>query len=152
MRLQQVFNNNRGEWVVELHFIWKVVVLVTWWITFVPNSVVQRVLNWSSYLQCWLTFSEKPTGFPTGVKNMGGGLFKIWWQKGGGGAWVNIWREHGELKTLLKNTCERVHLLVKLLAISLQACKFTKNEIFYTYFSSILDFKLLIIVRAINYC
>ena len=48
---------------------------------------------------------------------------------------------------LLKNTCERVYLLVKLLAISLQACKFTKNETLHTYFSSILDFKLVIIVR-----
>ena len=47
---------------------------------------------------------------------------------------------------LLKNTCERVYLLVKLLAISLQACKFTKNEILQIYFSRILDFKLLIIV------
>ena len=31
------------------------------------------------------------------------------------------------LKTLSKNTCEGVHLLVTLLAISLQAFEFTKN-------------------------
>ena len=49
----------------------------------------------------------------------------------GGVAW-------GELKMLSKNTCEGVHLIVKLLAISLQACKFTKNELFHTYFSRIL--------------
>ena len=39
---------------------------------------------------------------------------------------------------LLKNACERVHLLVMLLAVSLQAYKFTKNELLYTYFSRIL--------------
>ena len=50
------------------------------------------------------------------------------------------------LKMLLKNTCEGVHLIVKLLATSLQACKFTKNEL-HTYFARIyLDFKLLFIV------
>ena len=42
------------------------------------------------------------------------------------------------LKMLLKNSCEGVHLLVKLLAISLQACKFIKDELLHTYFSSIL--------------
>ena len=46
----------------------------------------------------------------------------------------------------LKNTCEGVRLL-KLLAISLQACNFTKNELLHTYFSRILArFKLLFIV------
>ena len=39
---------------------------------------------------------------------------------------------------LLKNTCEGVHLIVKLPAISLQASKFTKNELLHTYFSKIL--------------
>ena len=53
------------------------------------------------------------------------------WSMGGaynavGGAWV-------ELKMLSKNTCEGVHLIVNLPAISLQACEFTKNEL-YTYF------------------
>ena len=38
---------------------------------------------------------------------------------------------------MLKNTCEGVHLSAKLFAISLQTCKFTKNEL-HTYFSSIL--------------
>ena len=41
----------------------------------------------------------------------------------------------GVLKNLSKNTREGVHLLVKLPAISLQACKFTKNELLHTYFS-----------------
>ena len=40
-------------------------------------------------------------------------------------------------KILLKNICEGVHMLVKLPAISLQACKFTKNEL-HIYFSRIL--------------
>ena len=39
-----------------------------------------------------------------------------------------------ELKMLPKNTCERVHLIVELPAISMQACKFTKNELLHTYF------------------
>ena len=45
-------------------------------------------------------------GFPIGVENMG---------------------------RFLKNTCEGVHLL-KLRAMTLQACNFTKNELFHTYF------------------
>ena len=63
------------------------------------------------------------TGFPTGVENMGGALQNL--MRGSlsqymGEAW-------GGLKMLLKSTCEGVHLIVKLPAISLQACKFTKN-------------------------
>ena len=46
--------------------------------------------------------------------------------------------EAWELKMLLKNTCEGVNLLVKLLTITLQACKVTKNELPHTYFSRIL--------------
>ena len=40
----------------------------------------------------------------------------------------------GELTMLLKNTCEGVHLIVKFPPISLQASKFTKNELFHTDF------------------
>ena len=62
---------------------------------------------------------------------MGGGLDSIhgwsFWVGGGGG-----------VKTLLKNTYEGVHLLVKLSAISLQACKFTKNKLLHAYFLRIL--------------
>ena len=73
-------------------------------------------------------------GFPTGVENMGG-LFKIWW-----GEWLKSIHEGawGRVKMLSKNTCEGVHLIIKLLAISLQAYKFTKNEFLHTYFSRIL--------------
>ena len=59
--------------------------------------------------------------------------------------------EHGELQSihgeeirvgvvemLLKNICEGVHTLVNLPAISLQAYKFSKNELLHTYFSRIL--------------
>ena len=67
-------------------------------------------------------------GFPAGVENMGGsskfdgeGLSQYM-----GGAWG--------VKILLKNTCGGVHFIVKLLAISLQACKFTKNELLHSYF------------------
>ena len=54
------------------------------------------------------------------------------------GASVNTWGEHGGLKMVVKNTCEGVHLLVKLPAVSLQPCKFTKNELLHTNFSRIL--------------
>ena len=48
---------------------------------------------------------------------------------------------------LSKNTGEGVHLIVKLPAINLQACKFTKNELLHTYFQGFqLEFKLLFIV------
>ena len=39
---------------------------------------------------------------------------------------------------LSKNTGEGVHLIVKLPDISLEACKFTKNELLHIYFSRIL--------------
>ena len=39
---------------------------------------------------------------------------------------------------LLKNTCEGVYLIVKLPAISLQAGRFTENELLHIYFSKIL--------------
>ena len=62
----------------------------------------------------------------------------------GGGALQNLMGglsqymgEHGELKMMSKNTCEGVYLIVKLPAISLQACKSTKNEL-HTYSSRIL--------------
>ena len=48
---------------------------------------------------------------------------------------------------LLKNTCERIHLIKKLPAISLQASKFTKNELLPHLFQGFqLDSKLLFIV------
>ena len=46
-----------------------------------------------------------------------------------GGTWVG-----GGLKMLSRNTCDGAHLIVTLPAISLQACKFTKNELLHTYF------------------
>ena len=75
----------------------------------------------------------KRQGFPQVLRKWGD-CAKIWW------SWLES--VHGGacrgLKTLLKNTCEGVHLLVKLSAISLQACKFTKNELLHIYFSRIL--------------
>ena len=89
------------------------------------------------------------TGFPTGVENRGGGggctsPIEGALQNLMRGAYVNTWR--GELKMLSKtcchkkccHTCEGVHLIVKLPAISLQASKFTINELLHTYFSRIL--------------
>ena len=79
------------------------------------------------------------SGFPTGVENMRETVTPI------GEALQNLigdfsqymGRGMGGLKMLLKNTWEGVHLIVKLSAKSLQACKFTKNEL-HTYFSRIL--------------
>ena len=79
--------------------------------------------------------STSITGFPTGVANMGGGFLKILW---GWGLKSKHGGARGKLKMLSKNTCEGVHLIVKLPAISLQASKFTKNELLHTYFSRIL--------------
>ena len=67
-------------------------------------------------------------GFPTGAENMGGG---------GGGGLQKFMGGGGGLKMVLKNACKGVHLLVKLPLLSLQACKFTKNELLHTHFSRI---------------
>ena len=76
-------------------------------------------------------FLHSTSGFPTGVENMGGGSSTLQNLMGGlsqhlGEAWGG-----GGLKMLSKNAFEGVHLIVKLPAISLQACKFTKNELFF---------------------
>ena len=81
----------------------------------------------------WLSYTVTIQGFPQVLQTWGGAPQNL---MGGlksknGGAW-------GELKILSKNTFEGVHLIVKLLAISLQASEFTKNELFHTYFSGIL--------------
>ena len=48
---------------------------------------------------------------------------------------------------LSKNTCEGIHLIVKLPAIRLQACKFTKtNFLTHIFQGFLLDFKLFFIV------
>ena len=59
----------------------------------------------------------------------------------GGGVGGGLSQHMGEawgVKMMVKNTCEGVHLLVKLPAISLQDCQFTKNELLQTNFSMIL--------------
>ena len=73
-------------------------------------------------------------GFPTGVENIGrgGALPNLT-----GGLKSTHGGSMGELKMLSKNTCEGINLIVKLPAISLQACKFTKNELLHTHFSRI---------------
>ena len=53
---------------------------------------------------------------------------------GEGGLELILGSMGGGLKMLLKSSCEGVYLLVKLPAISLQACKFTRNELLHTYF------------------
>ena len=70
-------------------------------------KVTLTVTGWA-----WSNIGMSFSGFTTGVENMGG-LKSI---HGG---------RMGSLEMLPKNTCEGVHLIVKLLAISLQACKFT---------------------------
>ena len=81
---------------------------------------------------CELRMQSQMQGFPQ--------VLGTW---GGGGGWTlqNLMREGefksihgrgawGQLKMLSKNTCEGVHLIVKLPAISLQVCKFTKMNFF----------------------
>ena len=73
---------------------------------------------------------------------MGGGALQNLMEEGGGLKSIHG-RSIGEgggggVKMLSKNTREGVHLKVKLPAISLQACKFTKNEFLHKYFSRIL--------------
>ena len=70
----------------------------------------------------------------------------MWGAVGRKGSRIDTWKEiggwggggRGGVKLLLKNTCEGVHMLVELPTISLQASKFTKNELIHTYFSRIL--------------
>ena len=70
------------------------------------------------------------TGFSKGVKNQRRGC-TIGWRalQNLMGAGVNTWGSMG-LKSVLKNTCEGVYLLVKFLAMSLLACKFLKMNFF----------------------
>ena len=81
-------------------------------------------------------------GFLTSVANMGG-LCPLLGENlvtgGGRGLSQNMGGAWSKLKMLWKNTYKGVHLIVKLPAISLQFCKFTKNELLHTYFSRILD-------------
>ena len=109
--------------------------------TLTPQQHLQK--NWHDYLHqqnCeWvilcLQILYHITGSSTGAQNKGrGGFFKIWlgWE-----AWVNTWGSMGGLK-VLKNTCEGVYFLVKLTAITLEACKFTRNELLHAKFSMIL--------------
>ena len=79
------------------------------------------IANWTNQVSGLLSLLYP--GFPTSVEDMGGVDF----QNLMGRAKVNTWGEHGGLKIVPKNTCEGVHLIVTLPAISLQACKFTKN-------------------------
>ena len=69
------------------------------------------------------------------------------WEHGGGRALQNLTGGFksihggsvvGRLKMPSKNTCEGVHLIVKLPSIILQSCKFTKNKLLHTHFSRIL--------------
>ena len=77
---------------------------------------------------------EQIPGFPTGVDNMGGGSSEF----DGGGGLSQCMRGAWEAYKGVEKTCQGVYLLVKLLAISLQAGKFTKNELLHIYFLRIL--------------
>ena len=77
-------------------------------------------------------------GFPTGAANMEGGSSKFDWGELKSMHGESMGGEGQEVKMLLKNTCEGVHLIVKSPSICLQACKFAKNEPLHTYFSRIL--------------
>ena len=94
-------------------------------------KVVFCMEHWIPPTSCSFQLTQRwcaPThqGFPQLLRTWGWGLKSV---HGG---------EHRGLKMLSQNTCEGVHLIVKLLAISLQACKFTKNGLLHTYVSRIL--------------
>ena len=74
-------------------------------------------------------FLTHASGIPADVENKGG--------RGAGGADLSQYMggAEGGLKMLSKNTCEGVHLLVKLPTISLQAYRFTKDELLHKDFS-----------------
>ena len=73
-------------------------------------------------------------GFPQVFRTLGALQYLM-------GELESIQGEHGGLKVKsLKNTCEGVHLLVKLPAIRLQACNFTNNELFPKHFLRILTY------------
>ena len=74
---------------------------------------------YQGFQQVSRTWGETPQNLMVGLKSKHGGSM-------------------GELKILSKNTCEVVHLIKKLPTISLEASKFTKNELLYTSFSRIL--------------
>ena len=65
------------------------------------------------------------------LEHGGGGSSKFDWGEGVGGGGLSKYMggAWGRLKVLSKNTCDGVHLIVKLPTVSLQACKFTKNEL-----------------------
>ena len=109
--------------------VWRFSVIVQWTGEFHPKSQITILVAQQLELlqKKFQTEGRVEAGFSADFESIGGlyshpprhwGLFKTWW----GGVWVNTWRECGwGLKTLSKNTCEGVHLLVKLPAISLQA-------------------------------
>ena len=65
-----------------------------------------------------MTYEYIRAVFPTGVENMEGALQSLLGGERGLSQYMG--KHGGGLKTLLKITCEGVHLLVKLPAISLQ--------------------------------
>ena len=83
-------------------------------------------------------FLEDPTPPPPLIKGGGGIPIMGGSSKFDGGRLSQYMGGAWGLKILPKNTCEGVHLIVKLPALSLQASKFTKNELLHTYFSRIL--------------
>ena len=95
-----------------------------------------------SYYIIYTNKFEKPGiqttihGFPQVFRTWAGAVQNLMERR----AWVKTWgvQGGGGLKTVLKGTCEGVHLLVKLPTISLETCKFTENELLHTGFSSIL--------------
>ena len=71
-------------------------------------------------------FLKRGAGFPTVVANMGScgpPIERSSFKFDGGGLKSKHGGSMGELKMLPKNTCEGLHLTVKLRAVSLQASK-----------------------------
>ena len=90
----------------------------TWWLKLTPHS---------SYRYIYQGFPQKLRTWGCSSKFDGEGFSQYKGEHGG-----------GQLKTLLQNASEGLHLSLKLSPISLQAYKFIKNELLHTYFSRIL--------------
>ena len=124
--------------------VWSFSEIVPWTGEFHPKSQITILVahQLELFQKKFQTGGRVEAGFPTGVESMGAVPLLSHW--GGGSSkfderGLEKGREHGGsmggLKTLLKNTCEEVHLLLKLPATSQQDYKFTKNELLHTYFS-----------------
>ena len=93
-------------------------------------------INYGNYV-----LLQSNQGFPQVLQTWGGSS-----KFDGGGLSQNMGGSKGELKMLSKNTCERVHFIAKLPAVSLQASKLKMNFFTHIFQGFQPDFKLFIVL------